>query len=216
MKPDFFKSATCLSGHHCKTCRNMDTGRPLRESWGRIYNIGDSVDFACPYNRTGSEPPSLAKRPASLGVKIDEVRRAFAQAQCASCENKVSEQPGDLLGDTIVKCRLIKCCGGAGPGPISHAFGQCPIQKFPKAQNQGVVAKVMHGASGIAKAILGIDQAPQEVILERRAICAGCPSKTTKMGLEVCKTCDCHIGAKTSLRAESCPEKRWFALPILT
>lgn len=73
--------------------------------------------------------------------------------------------------------------------------------------------KIITGATGLAKAVTGIDQAEKETIAQRREICRGCadavpcPFSPNKKCL--CGVCGCLLVAKTKLKKESCPKAKW-------
>ncbi len=46
----FFATGDCLSGHHCRTCRNWEHGRSFREAIARGFHLADK-DFCCPRGR---------------------------------------------------------------------------------------------------------------------------------------------------------------------
>jgi hypothetical protein len=82
------------------------------------------------------------------------------------------------------------------------------------------VGTIHKGASGLARAALGIGQAPVEVIERRRRECCRCehltgPVSTATNGspqltaLNLCRLCGCFVIAKTTLCAEKCPQNRW-------
>ena len=64
---------------------------------------------------------------------------------------------------------------------------------------------VLHGAWGIIRAILGLDNAPKNHIKIRRLICTFCPDN--KEG--VCRFCGCILKFKTKLLDEDCDAGRW-------
>ena len=74
----------------------------------------------------------------------------------------------------------------------------------------GCCDKIAHGASGIAKAALGIDRVDGASWARRRAVCVACEHSTHSGGrLSRCKLCDCFIGAKIRVKGEQCPEGKW-------
>lgn len=79
---------------------------------------------------------------------------------------------------------------------------------------------IIYGAAGLAKAALGIDKAPDEVIQFRRDMCRGCDEATRNenridrptKGLTTfsqCRLCDCFIAPKTRISSEKCPLGKW-------
>lgn len=86
------------------------------------------------------------------------------------------------------------------------------------------MAAIGVGMFKVAKAILGADAAPKEVIEQRRAICRDCvhavpcqfkPSKRCWCGpvwdgvWGKRETCGCNIEYKTMLASEQCPKLYW-------
>ena len=76
-------------------------------------------------------------------------------------------------------------------------------------------AKVIHGAVGMLKATLKLDQAPADVVKVRREICHTCPDavpckKSKNAGLMCrCSVCKCRLDMKTSIAGEECPAGKW-------
>ncbi len=68
-------------------------------------------------------------------------------------------------------------------------------------------SKIIRGATGLAKAALGIDRAPPEAKKDRWAACLGCSELNWKMRL--CRACGCFVLAKLRIMAERCPRGRW-------
>jgi len=86
---------------------------------------------------------------------------------------------------------------------------------------------IAHGATGIAKALLGVDPVTKEVRDERIAICKACefaaPGKINRDKKVYCGklwdglihdtgTCGCLISLKVLVASESCPVGRWPAV----
>lgn len=72
--------------------------------------------------------------------------------------------------------------------------------------------KVIRGVVGIAKAVVGIDLAPANVIAARLKACRGCGRATkARDGVRVvkCRECDCFIKWKIRLAGERCPLGHW-------
>ena len=83
--------------------------------------------------------------------------------------------------------------------------------------------KIVHGATGLAKAALHIDMAPLYAMQDRRNHCRNCEHVTRNLKrihlptkglttLSRCKLCDCNVAAKTQIAAEICPIKKWLAV----
>lgn len=84
---------------------------------------------------------------------------------------------------------------------------------------------IAHGLTGAAKAVLGLDRAPQKLISHRRALCSECPHAVPcKRGTvsDPCwcgklwdglrshsPACGCSIPLKTRLKSEHCPLNIW-------
>lgn len=85
------------------------------------------------------------------------------------------------------------------------------------------ISRVIHGITGAAKAITGIDKADDETIQHRLMICETClhsQPKDKPIEKRVCgrmvdvlkprsKTCGCRITLKTKVKSESCPLEKW-------
>jgi hypothetical protein len=70
----------------------------------------------------------------------------------------------------------------------------------------------MHGATGLIRAVLHIDRAPDEMIKARREICKPCPHLSAAKALlriRYCDKCKCLLKAKTEDRKEKCCDGRW-------
>jgi hypothetical protein len=72
---------------------------------------------------------------------------------------------------------------------------------------------IAHGAISIAKSMVGLDRAPEDVIESRRKTCRDCPEAEpclVTLGKKCkCKLCGCLLTAKTSLASEVCPLGKW-------
>jgi hypothetical protein len=78
------------------------------------------------------------------------------------------------------------------------------------------LARIVHGAVGLIKAIVGIDRAPAAVVAARVQICRQCDHATRhRDGVRVlkCRECACWIKLKTRLAGEHCPLGRWKPVP---
>lgn len=93
-------------------------------------------------------------------------------------------------------------CGGCGGG---------------NASKPGKASGIVAGVVGVAKSILGIDQADAETIKRRRDKCRQCPHAIMQNGkltrLSRCERCGCWIELKTRVAGEQCPDDppRWTA-----
>ncbi len=73
--------------------------------------------------------------------------------------------------------------------------------------------RLAHGATGLAKAALGLDAASEHVRASREATCFGVsgqapPCDRVRWG-GICSACDCLIPAKIRVASESCPLGKW-------
>lgn len=104
-------------------------------------------------------------------------------------------------------CRGPCPCLIDGKDIIEHArAGECPKGKYTEPIQPGLVAKVAHGAAGIAAAVAGVDKASDEEIERRQAICKGCEFAVKVLGVfKKCGKCGCVIKAKIRLASEHCP-----------
>jgi hypothetical protein len=74
--------------------------------------------------------------------------------------------------------------------------------------------KVIHGAVGLTKAALNIDNVHDEVKESRRNECRACEFSEKKdfggtVKVRLCSKCGCYIAAKTKLKDEKCPIGKW-------
>jgi hypothetical protein len=75
-------------------------------------------------------------------------------------------------------------------------------------------SEVIAGASGFAKAVLGVDRAAESVRSARVEACRGCDRRADRDGgglkvLSRCRECGCYIGLKVKVAGETCPLGRW-------
>lgn len=82
---------------------------------------------------------------------------------------------------------------------------------------QTVLEKVAHGAAGLAKAAIGIDRTPDDLITLRVRQCVGHPTggedhidpcPEYKAGF-LCGACGCIVAAKLRIKSEVCPRGKW-------
>ena len=72
------------------------------------------------------------------------------------------------------------------------------------------VGDLVRGAVGVAKAALGVQPAPAEVVRERWAACLACEDHDCGR----CMACGCFTGAKVRVAGESCPRGVWAAITV--
>jgi hypothetical protein len=106
-------------------------------------------------------------------------------------------------------------CPADGTSAVIHAAaGDCPAGKFgdhPKG-----LAKVLHGAAGVAKALTGTDRADDAEIERRRAVCAGCEYARLTAGVfRSCSICGCSLRLKILVKGEVCPKGKWAIAPTV-
>jgi hypothetical protein len=78
----------------------------------------------------------------------------------------------------------------------------------------------LHGAAGLAKAVVGLGLADKATIESRRAICRECPeaipcAKAIGRFCQ-CRKCGCLLKAKTKLSSEACPLGHWKTSGLAT
>jgi hypothetical protein len=84
----------------------------------------------------------------------------------------------------------------------------------------GSCGGIIHGATGIAKAIVGADRADADTIKARAEACRCCPNhaRGSKFADQPCKDvawnsvctgCSCLLVAKIRLASETCPAGKW-------
>jgi hypothetical protein len=72
------------------------------------------------------------------------------------------------------------------------------------------VGDLVRGAVGVAKAALGVQPAPSEVVRARWAACLACADHDCGR----CMACGCFTGAKIRVAGESCPRGVWVAVSV--
>jgi hypothetical protein len=72
------------------------------------------------------------------------------------------------------------------------------------------VGDLVRGAVGVAKAALGVQAAPTEVVRARWAACLACEDHDCGK----CSACGCFTGAKVRVAGESCPRGAWVAVTV--
>ena len=86
--------------------------------------------------------------------------------------------------------------------------------------NKSIPGLIATGARGVAKSLLRLDRAPDDIIASRRALCRTCPHATKHPTLKTqglplisfCRLCSCHLRLKTTNADQSCPAGRWHSL----
>ncbi len=77
-------------------------------------------------------------------------------------------------------------------------------------QRSVTVGDMVRGAVGVAKAALGVQAAPVEVVRARWAACLACAEHDCGR----CIACGCFTGAKVRVAGESCPRGVWVAVTV--
>jgi hypothetical protein len=75
----------------------------------------------------------------------------------------------------------------------------------PQPSQPTMIDRLTHGASGLAKAALGIDRADDATIATRYALCMACD----RHAIGLCTACGCLCAAKVRVAGEACPEGKW-------
>lgn len=72
---------------------------------------------------------------------------------------------------------------------------------------------IIEGFFGYSKAILGIDESPYPLVLQRKTICDKCEHKSMKtdnlFSYTHCKKCGCSLDKKLKLKSSKCPVGKW-------
>lgn len=73
---------------------------------------------------------------------------------------------------------------------------------------------VLAGVVGLSKVAAGIDRASMGTVAFRRGVCRNCEHATVHISrgltsMSRCLLCGCFIGAKTRIRSERCPTRKW-------
>lgn len=134
---------------------------------------------------------------------------------------------------TMINCQHWSNCGVTGGGCCAKnlfgsrpSLGTCrhackerePIPDYkepinPPSQTNHPENRIIHGITGIAKAITGTGGASEQVVAERQAICESCPKAIIAAGvLRRCSLCGCSTWAKIRNANEQCPDNppRWL------
>lgn len=110
-----------------------------------------------------------------------------------------------VIDDTLQSARIVADTG-EDIGTVSLVDSQPIAKTKPTPKRKGCKKKrdILHylkGAVGMAKANLGIDAAPRELVDERWEICKGCPSNVYGS----CSECGCPLAYKMAVKSETCP-----------
>lgn len=79
----------------------------------------------------------------------------------------------------------------------------------------GCCGQIVHGATGLAKAALGIEATPPDKLTIRARACYGnAPDKppcveNTGGKFQRCRQCGCLVSAKIRVNSERCPLGKW-------
>ena len=111
-----------------------------------------------------------------------------------------------------------------GPLRCLHPSGagvpgvRCPMNKFDPRRDSAVPAIgtprwFVRGVTGLARAVMNRDRAPDDVVRERRRICSECKAAGDRVYWK-CGLCGCSLRAKTRVASERCPADppRWEAV----
>jgi hypothetical protein len=152
-KPEFVKSAACLSMAHCITCRDKKE-RSWRESLKKGFSLpGDCADFDCPYGLPWGYYGSSgsAEKAQSKIMRLIEGARNYIRAEWGSAQSQVPNDVAEWrlgicrLCDEVVPCirstRLCcgpllklgrRTCGCVLESKVKLPDQKCPIGKWPK------------------------------------------------------------------------------------
>lgn len=103
----------------------------------------------------------------------------------------------------LVTLKIMDCKFTSSGDCAVRLYGSC---KLPCGECTGE-SSIVHGAAGLAKAALGLDQATPEQIEQRQATCKGC--EFSGGVINRCSKCGCVIAAKVRLKGEHCPVGKW-------
>lgn len=122
----------------------------------------------------------------------------------------VNCQHASPSGKGISRCALGLFNGAPTFGQCTHSCDQrAPRPDFAEPQPL-TIGGIVHGAAGIAKAVLGIDAADAETAKRREAVCGACEHVTLTAGvLRRCEICGCALAAKVKIAGEKCPIGKW-------
>lgn len=134
----FFKSQTCLSGLHCKVCRDPKAIK-FRQKWVDAFSQGSDPNFVCPYGRPWGYDKNLpvtnslnkvahgAKGLIKAIARVDRTKPHILKARqdiCNQCDEKAI-----VLKGVTTKC---KQCGCVLPAKQRIASERCPIGKWDR------------------------------------------------------------------------------------
>lgn len=112
------------------------------------------------------------------------------------------------IGDPDAACPLAKWMPEADPTfiPVRDRGTSRSPDSGCNCHQRSFSEKLMRGATGLTKAVLGLDKAPDEAIDLRWAVCNRC-SEMGRLGF--CKQCGCYLRAKVRVASEACPLGKW-------
>lgn len=147
---------------------------------------------------------------------------------CPTCRDVESGRPWrkqlatafELPGDRVD----FPCPHGVPWTPDTGKPGRLKVgQPIPPPGWKQAARRISHGLVGLAKSLLGIDPAPEEVIQARRVVCWACDENVKCIGatearccgklldvVNVTKpTCGCVLSRKIRVASEKCPLDKW-------
>ena len=114
----FFDSDHCFKTMaHCRTCRNKEGGRALREGWVKIFDDVKESDFECPNGLPWGAPKQELK-PGEKQPTFEEVK--------AEVERIVSETGDTMLVDALARCNAQldeATCKGCARNGVKQKLG---------------------------------------------------------------------------------------------
>ena len=135
--------------------------------------------------------------PAMTCKLLGRVGVDYLRDPAASCP---LERWGAVTAEAPARPRVAAGDGGeALPGKASQGCGGCA---------KTGLAKIAHGAAGLAKAAIGLERASDEAIGDRTRLCHACD----KYRHGFCGQCGCLIAAKVRVGSEACPVGKWSAV----
>ena len=132
--------------------------------------------------------------PAMTCKLLGRVGVDYLRDPVASCP---LERWGAVAAGASANARVaVGVSDGAAPANPSQGCGGCA---------KAGLARIVHGAAGLAKAALGLARATDETIADRTRLCRACGDY--RHGF--CGRCGCLIAGKVRISSEKCPAGKW-------
>lgn len=183
-----------------------------------------------------TDPPAPASRPAFIPRERDERDHAHQHQQqkiprdrvTPRHQRSVGQRPGRLIVRLNRDDPQLRTSRSKGRR-LALATGRwsCPAASRPDNTSMSTLVSTLRtgvrGMMGLSRSALDLEPVTDEVLRDRRRICAACPAatRTKRLGvpaagslrvltpLSTCTACKCNLHAKTRLASEACPRRLW-------